>query len=158
MTVEATRTESKSLGLRKTTRTRVLEFRAYHERVSETITLIGRPDSIMLKGSRAVKQYKEIHEIEFVFAEPISEDEVEVRRSIGLGYSDLEKSETVIFSREQINEANLVSETGERISWRPTKVGDYPPLKPGQEARPIQQSLKFEFDSPDFSGFDVPTT
>lgn len=77
--------------------------------------------------------------LEYIFAWSTSEDDLNVNtKTDGI----LSEGEIVTYSGEAINEANLVSDRGERIIWRETKPGDYPPLEQGVEMRPIQQSLK----------------
>lgn len=45
-----------------------------------------------------------------------------------------EEGNIVVYTREEINRANLTSSRGAtRIVWRQTEPGDYPELKPGQQ-------------------------
>lgn len=50
MTIEAKRSESRYFGLKKTDRTRLLDFRGYSEKKSPILTLISRPDDLWLEG------------------------------------------------------------------------------------------------------------
>lgn len=132
MTVEAKSEISSLAGLRKTTKKRVLEFRGWSEKRTPYMTIVGNPDIVMLHMGNLENSSSDPH----VFLQPISEDEVEVYKS------DLSKQfEAVIYSREKINEANLISDRGLRISWRQTQSDDYLLLKPEQQSRPIQLRL-----------------
>lgn len=128
MTIEVHRTEARFIGLRKTTgKVELMDFRGWTEKKG-SINSIHRPDELMLKGW--IGEGKP-HETEYVFANAISEDEIELRRGIGLTSDEL-KTPFAIYSQQEINDASLISEDGERIIWRPTEEGDYPPLMPEQ--------------------------
>lgn len=136
MTVEATRTRSKFGGLKHETTTRLLDFRAWDKKESAGITIVGNPETCMLQMGAVLAEKRKPGD-KFVFLKSTSEDDVEVTSMTTL----TEDGETVIFSREAINDQEFTTIYGEKISWRETLPGDYPPLEKDQVARPIQQKL-----------------
>lgn len=136
MTIEVERTDSRFFGMQKTFHTRVLDFRAWTKRISESMTSGFSGDMLVLSIGPILEDDEPSSK--FVFATPISEDDLEVTTKSNL----MERGESVIYSKDRINRENLTSHWGERIVWKETQPGDYPPLEPGQELRPIQQGLK----------------
>jgi hypothetical protein len=135
MTIEVKSTEYSHLGFKKTVKSRVLDFRGWNKKVSPTITISSSPDLILLHEGHVPEENTLPRE--YVFAHPISEDDLLIRKTNNL----FELGENIIYSKEEINHANLISDDGEIIVWRKTQSGDYPPLEPGLEITPIQQIL-----------------
>lgn len=136
MTVEAIKNHSKFLGLHTERKVRVLEFRGWTKRISDYMTVGGSPDVEILQMAPIFAEERKPTD-RFVFLHPESEDEISVKTTPDL----LDEGETVIYSREQINDANLTTIDGAVIRWRKTQQGDYVPLEPDQILHPIQLRL-----------------
>lgn len=127
MTIEIEYKNKKWFGLRSETHRRLFDHRRWTRKVSSVITE-GSPsgDSVLAIRVGDLRAQNPASD-EFVFVYASTEDEVEVRRTP----HPIDNGITTVLSREDINAANLVNKWGERVVWRETQAGDYPPLPEG---------------------------
>lgn len=140
MTVEMQRTITNTerigfLGLRtrevKEVKKRVLEYRNAEQSDlgGSVIVTLAKPEIIGLSFSRdedGVIELYGTHRFGFVVsADEVKIHDMSINRS---GLATISNQQALI--GEQINDAHLVTGDGAMVSWRETKPGDYPEIKP----------------------------
>ncbi|OGH11525.1 MAG: hypothetical protein A3B38_01825 [Candidatus Levybacteria bacterium RIFCSPLOWO2_01_FULL_36_13] len=141
MTVEAVWDNKSLFGLRKTEKSKVLEYRSYSIKESDVITLIHSSDLELLNPMQLHKNVEigQAFNTDLKFVKPISEDSIEIYT---WNVRENEQKNRKILVGPQINDENLISDDGEtRIRWRDTQPGDYPPIPEGAKVNPIQLNL-----------------
>ena len=127
MTIELVREKLKWFGPKREKHTKVLEYRFWEQQVSPGTTYAGSADVEMLHSAPIFAHERRPGDY-FQFLHPLSERSLAVITKKDL----LDEGESVIYTGDEINRANLRTLRGEKVIYRNTKVGDYPPLQPGQ--------------------------
>ncbi len=127
MTIEVVKDKSKWFGLRHERKARVLEYRFWEEQASPGLTYSGSADVEMTHMTSIFAHERRPGDY-FQFLHPLSERSLMVITKTDM----LDEGEKVIYSGDEINQANLKTLRGETVVYRATKPGDYPPLEPGQ--------------------------
>lgn len=138
MTTEVEHKNKKWFGLRSETHRRLFDHRRWTRKVSPMITEGPASGDRVLALRVGDLNAENPAPDEFAFVHARTEDSVVVRKTP----HPLEDGTTTILTREQINEANLANRWGEKVIWRETRPGDYPPLQPDQILDPVQQSFE----------------